>query len=150
VASNCNPVPLIAVPDDALLTTTISTTLSTQPSIKELDCDFERSCSWNNSNSNRFKWTILTAKEAYENYNGPKLDHTLNSSFGSLVAPIYPTFSPFSSTFYTSPLINGTKCIEFWYYAYGEEVSKCFCNFLFLFKIDKIQFTIASPNSNNR
>jgi hypothetical protein len=110
-----------------LQSTTLSTTqLTTQPSNIELDCDFERSCFWNNLNSTTFKWKILTAKEAYENYNGPKLDHTLNSSFGSLVAPIYPTFSPFYSTYYISPPLNGTKCIEFWYYVYGEEVTTCF------------------------
>jgi len=121
--SVCNTIPSIAIPQDYTpYTTEKTTTLSTQPSIRDLSCNFETPCSWNNSISS-LNWIVVNATTAANVYNGPDKDHTLNSGDGQLITPnVLPNSSSYATAGYNSPYMNGSICIEFYYYIYGAEV----------------------------
>jgi hypothetical protein len=65
----------------------------------------------------------MSANTSSSLYNGPSVDHTLNSDSGSFATVIITNFSSYSTSSFASPLMNGTKCIEFWHYMYGAEVN---------------------------
>ena len=101
------------------------TTVTTQPSILELSCDFERPCSWNNT-ATSFNWMIIKPSSSSSTYK-PNVDHTLNSESGSLITPnVSSSLSANSIASYSSPFTSGQKCIEFYYYMYGPQVTKKF------------------------
>ena len=115
------------IPSEALLysTTTLAPTtvsITTQPpSLLEIDCHFEEPCVWTNARGNRFNWTVLTAEEAenISNYS-PDYDHTTLTNQGSFLTTLDPAL--YATSYYLSPYVNGTKCLEFWYYLYGPQV----------------------------
>ncbi|CAF0741650.1 unnamed protein product, partial [Brachionus calyciflorus] len=116
----------ITIPSQAgsLVTTTSTstTTTTTQPSIIELDCDFEQTCLWSNSNNNKdTNWTISRAMNINEP-NAPLSDHTLGNNFGSYLTLEKRSYFNRSTVNFVSPEMNATKCVEFWYYMYGPEV----------------------------
>ena len=121
----CNTIPSVAKPQDLTSTTTLTTTLSTQASNKELSCNFESVCSWSNGATN-FNWIVVNGSTAASSFKGPSVDHTLNTEAGLLLTPnVLPSFTTYSTANYYSPFVSGSKCVEFYYYMYGSEVS---CN----------------------
>lgn len=105
--------------------TTITTTKSTTtiPSIIELDCDFNSECSWSNARGNDFNWTVTNAQDGALNFGGPSQDHSTSSSNGLyLIADYTAIIKNNSLGKYESPPMNGSKCVEFWYFMYGPEV----------------------------
>ncbi len=119
--------PLAATPLDRITTTqspqTIPTT--TEASILELDCNFESACSWKNDPTNRdVDWLIQSANNPVSNF-APDTDHTyafMGSSKGSYLTLDSLLFFRNSIVGYESAYMNGTKCVEFWYYMYGTSV----------------------------
>lgn len=118
------------IPDQALLfsttgrpTTTVTTT-TRPPSLLDFDCHFETPCDqWQNARNNLLNWTIVTVPEAaaISTY-APSADHTLpNTDQGSFLTVLNVTTGSINS-FYLSPRLNETKCLEFWYYMYGSQV----------------------------
>lgn len=111
------------IPEAALIETTTTTraTTTTRPPLADFDCDFEEQCSWYNLGTNRFNWTITRAENVEPSSLGPTIDHTSGSPQGSyLLAP--SNLSTYTTTSFISQYFNGTKCLEFWYYAYGTNV----------------------------
>jgi hypothetical protein len=118
----CNTLPMSALPQDVTTTSTIMTTLSTESSIKELSCNFEAPCSWNNSISS-FNWIVINGSTAASIYNGPDKDHTTNLGYGQFIIPnVLSNISSYATAEYNSPYMIGSKCIEFYYYMYGAQV----------------------------
>jgi hypothetical protein len=111
------------------ITTTIMTSTVTTPdtSIKELDCDFETTnCQWFNSpNNTKANWTIYKVAENKNQYS-PSIDHTLGNEQGSYLSLDSDAYFPKANVLFQSPLMNGTKCVAFWYYMYGSEVIRNF------------------------
>lgn len=106
-----------------IFTTTVSTTTTvTYPSIAEFDCDFEKNCSWSNAPTNLFtNWTRKRSTDVSDP-NAPNNDHTYGSNFGNFLTLEKRNYFPQAKVDYISPEMNGTKCIEFWYYMYGIDV----------------------------
>lgn len=118
----CQTIPTSAAQPTYSTTTTTTTTLSTLPSIDSLSCSFENSCRWNNDGAT-FDWIVISASTAYSQFNGPNFDHTLNSDKGFMLTPnVTQDLSAYSTASYNSPLVNGTKCVEFFYYMLGPQV----------------------------
>jgi len=131
----CNFLPSTASPSFSTTESSTFTTPTTQPSIAEFDCDFETSnCAWfNNPNNTLVNWKVVKASSISNEYS-PLTDHTLindNNQFGS-----YLTLSAASSSktkvLFSSPLMNCTKCVAFWYYMYGTEVNSLIFSHLFV------------------
>jgi hypothetical protein len=120
----CNTVPSMAIPQDYTTSTSTYLTSTSQPSIKDLSCNFENICSWKNSVSS-FNWIVINGSTAANSFKGPSVDHTLNTDSGSLLTPnVTSNLASYSTANYLSPLMNGSKCIEFYYYMYGPVVSE--------------------------
>jgi hypothetical protein len=120
----CSPLPVEAVPGYTPPTTTKTTTGTTQSSIIELDCDFSTKCSWSNLPANSFNWTVVKALDGSSIYEGPAQDHSGGENGGSyLIADSVFVRVNKSIARYESPPMNGTKCVEFWYYMYGPQVT---------------------------
>jgi hypothetical protein len=118
----CNTIPIVAKPQDLTSTSTLTTTLSTQQSIKELSCNFETPCSWNNGATN-FNWIVVNGSTSANSFKGPSVDHSLNTEAGMLLTPnVLSSFATYSTANYYSPVVSGSKCVEFYYYLYGSEV----------------------------
>lgn len=120
-SATCFTVPGFAIPQDQH-TTTAATTRTTRPSIESLDCSFETACGWTNVPSARCNWTVVNAGQANQIYNGPSFDHTKNDPSGSYIIPLAANYSDYFTGSYMSPLLRGSKCLEFWYYMYGADV----------------------------
>ena len=119
----CSPQPIDAA-EYTTSTMTTTTTLSTQSSIIQLDCDFSKPCSWSNLQTNSFNWTIIKGIDA-NLFEGPSEDHTGGQTDGAyLVADSRFVRTNRSLARYESLPMNKTKCVEFWYYMYGSNVSK--------------------------
>ena len=97
------------------LKTTLASTETPDTSIIELDCDFETSnCLWsNNLNNTKSNWTISKASDNL-NIFAPSTDHSLGSNLGSYLSLNSQTYFPKASVLFSSPLMNGTKCVAFW------------------------------------
>ena len=122
VSLSCLFRPLAALPPKPLSTAPPETTPTTIAPIKELDCDFEIPCSWFNSpNNTKANWTITKASSS-QFVGSPQNDHTLENNQGSFLTLDSTNYYPKTTVLFSSPLMNGTKCIEFWYYMYGSEV----------------------------
>jgi hypothetical protein len=109
---SCVFFPISALPSiktTARPTTTLTTT-TTQPTIVELDCDFESECSWTNAQTNpsNVNWIITEVFRPSSNYK-PSEDHSLNSGLGSILI-IQPAYINRIKIAYDSPPMNGTKC----------------------------------------
>lgn len=120
---SCNLIPIEASTSTTPAPLTTTSTPSAQP-LGEFDCNFEKSCPWYEQQppSSYISWTVLNASIASSQYNGPSIDHTLGTSEGSFLTPIVKNFSLYSSSYYYSPSLNSSKCLEFWYIMRGSEV----------------------------
>ena len=114
--SNCGFGPDAAQIPVTSTSTTTSASTTPDTSIQELDCDFETvNCQWFNSpNNTNTNWTIYKSTENQNSY-APIFDHTLGSNQGSYLS--LNSYSYFSKTnvLFSSPLMNGTKCVAFWF-----------------------------------
>lgn len=120
-------------------TTTTTTTIITPLTVQSLSCDFESSCKWINDGGN-FDWIVINGSTSSSNFYGPNNDHTLDQSIGNMLIPNAAQDQADSSiASYNSPLINGTKCVEFFYYMLGPQVTinyfKTFYNKFLIFLI---------------
>lgn len=122
VSGACNFLPEEAETNSRTTNFRTTVTRTTQASILEFDCDFERECSWGNLNDNSYNWTVLKASDAFSNVNAPRIDRTTLSGDGSYLTITANPTAPYALGSYSSPKLNGTKCLEFWYYMYGPEV----------------------------
>lgn len=113
--------PLEANPEYFIPSTSTTPLTITLPSIHDYDCDFERNCLWKNTGKT-LNWTVIRASDANKLYNGPDIDHSTQSGDGSYLAILDKPASGASIAYYSSPNMNGTKCLEFFYYIYGSEV----------------------------
>ena len=113
------------IADPSTTTTKSIPTTTPDTSLKEFDCDFETNdCSWfNNPNNTLTNWTTIKASDS-QNIHAPLADHTLNNNQGSYLTLESDSFLSKSNILLTSQLMNGTKCVAFWYYMYGSEVNK--------------------------
>ena len=85
----------------------------------------------NNAKVNNY-WQVVKVEEILkgENYSSsndrfsPLVDHTLSTDQGSILtlANRNSTNYPKQKIHFVSPVMNDTKCVEFWYYFYGEKV----------------------------
>ncbi|RMZ97804.1 MAM and LDL-receptor class A domain-containing 2-like [Brachionus plicatilis] len=118
----CTVFPLEAQ-TQVITTTAATTTTVTYPSIAEFDCDFEKACSWSNDPANLFtNWTAKRAVDINDS-NSPQNDHTFTyTKFGTFLTLENRNYFPQAKINYISPEMNGTKCVEFWYYMYGIDV----------------------------
>lgn len=106
-----------------VFTTSTTTTAAPIPSIKELDCDFESACKWSTVRTGDFNFTVVDSATGFNNYGGPNADHSGGVGGGNyLVANTLNLRANFSLGKYESPIMNQTKCVEFWYYMYGTNV----------------------------
>ena len=122
-SSVCSTIPLAAGPADYTTRTTSTTTRTTPSSYGEFDCDFESPCPWRNSlTNNYFNWTIQKALTSSSFIFSPQKDHTLDSELGSFAGVLSSNYTRYAKSALISPLMNGTRCVEFWYYMYGSEV----------------------------
>ena len=127
-SSVCRTIPLSAGPIDYTTRTTTSTTRATPSMYSEFDCDFESQCSWRNSPTNSFfNWIVQSAQSSSSFLFAAQKDHTLNTELGSYAGVFATNFTKNAKGGFISPQMNGTRCVEFWYYMYGSEVS-ILCN----------------------
>jgi hypothetical protein len=143
--TDCSLRPLTAMPSGQQSTTTARPSTTTEASILELDCDFEKSCAaWKNDPKNtNVNWAVRRANESQSAY-APLTDRTfkfLGASYGSYLTLDTVNLLTFSTVGYESPYMNGTKCIEFWYYIYGTGVHRN-CFFLSENEIKNIQLNL--------
>jgi hypothetical protein len=120
--TNCDFTPQSAQPPQPLTTKPPPTTTTPQ-SILELDCDFESTCKWKNDpTSNKLvNWIVRSGYTESSSF-APYADHTLNTALGKFLTLDTPTYKSGAIAGYESPFMNGTKCVEFWYYNYGTVV----------------------------
>lgn len=112
-------------------TTTTTNTASTTNYLQDFDCDFESTCNWKNTNSSKFNtWKTYKINELRKDNIqndafAPLLDHTLGTDEGSILSlSDRQSFYRQEKVGYISPVINDTKCVEFYYYLYGDEVGE--------------------------
>lgn len=101
---------------------------TTQPSIIELDCDFEESsspCKWfNNPSNSNGNWTVKSGREGTQlSISAPSGDHTTGTLDGRYLTLQDVYINNSSKVGWHSPNMNGTKCLEFWYYIYASKVT---------------------------
>ncbi len=103
-------------------TTKSPSTSTCYPSVKELDCDFDVDCAWRNAQYNAFDWSIVDVNTGNKAFGGPLKNHKSETSGLYLIANTTTVRTKSASASYESPIMNGVKCVEFWYYLNGPEV----------------------------
>ena len=127
----CSGMPTVAILGEDMPASTVApATTTAQPTIEEFDCDFEGPCNWRNGPESKvYSWQVARAGGEPK---APTIDHTFQEiGQGSFLAvtTTNATAKKSKATF-ISPFLNSSissyKCIEFYYYLYGSEVSKLF------------------------
>lgn len=124
-SANCAFEPAVANPLGSTTPRPTSKPTTPQPSIADLDCDFEgkTKCKWFNDPQNKYTdWKVARASDGIDiSGYAPSGDHTTGTLGGYYLAFDDQTFYRSALVGWHSPDMNGTKCLEFWYYMYGTE-----------------------------
>ena len=91
------------------------------------DCNFDHDfCSWSNDNTTKLKWLRSTGLDP-EADTGPTSDHTSPPRGYFIHASCDVSNAAYDNFRLVSPLvtdIDTSKCLEFYYFAYGAEVDE--------------------------
>uniref|UniRef100_A0A8C5G2Y6 Zonadhesin-like n=1 Tax=Gouania willdenowi TaxID=441366 RepID=A0A8C5G2Y6_GOUWI len=130
---NVNPVvttvPLISarsttappsVPLPSMSASEPSTVISTQPSVCQLQCDFEQDlCQWHQLLTDVFDWTRHSGS-THTMTTGPSADHTTGDGHYLYIEANSASYGDTARLISSECSDSGPQCLQFWYHMYGS------------------------------
>ncbi|CAL1541287.1 unnamed protein product [Lymnaea stagnalis] len=117
--NTCPYTPRTAIP--SFTTPTVAPTAVSGPAPDQSNCNFDLNfCGWIQSTTDKFEWQRQAARIATTS-TGPTKDHSGNGYFAFM-----DSSSPHQhndNAVLVSPVQTGPKCLTFWYFMWGDQVS---------------------------